>query len=63
MSEGGRTGSGRKGLSQEAIRFGSLDQDRDLSPNAAALIELLSDLGLATQFSDGLVMCHSKPRF
>ena len=45
------------------LGYVGLDQDRDLSPNAAALIELLSDLGLATQFSDGLVMCHSKPRF
>ncbi len=40
-----------------------LDQDRDLTPNATALIGLLSDLGLATRFSDGLVMCHSQPCF
>ncbi len=45
------------------LGYVGLDQDRDLTPNATALIELLSDLGLATQFSDGLVMCHSKPRF
>ena len=39
-----------------------LDQDRDLSPNAMCLVDLLSDLGLATKFSDGLIMCHSQPR-
>ena len=45
------------------LGYVGLDQDRDLTPNTAALIELLSDLGLATRFSDGLVMCHSRPRF
>jgi hypothetical protein len=45
------------------LGYVGLDQGRDLSPNAKALIELLSDLGLATRFSDGLVMCHSQPRF
>ncbi len=45
------------------LGYVGLDQDRDLTPNASALIELLSDLGLATRFSDGLVMCHSQPRF
>lgn len=45
------------------LGYVGLDQDRDLTPNATALIELLSDLGLATRFSDGLVMCHSQPRF
>jgi hypothetical protein len=45
------------------LGYVGLDQDRDLTPNATALIDLLSDLGLATRFSDGLVMCHSKPRF
>lgn len=56
------------GRSQDADLLGQLgyvglDQDRDLTPNATALIELLSDLGLATRFSDGLAMCHSQPRF
>lgn len=56
------------GRSQDADLLGQLgyvglDQDRDLTPNATALIELLSDLGLATRFSDGLIMCHSQPRF
>ena len=45
------------------LGYVGLDQDRDLTPNANALVALLSDLGLATQFSDGLVMCHSQPRF
>jgi hypothetical protein len=45
------------------LGYVGLDQDRDLAPNAAALIDLLSDLGLATRFSDGLVMGHSEPRF
>jgi hypothetical protein len=45
------------------LGYVGLDQDRDLTPNTTALIELLSDLGLATKFSDGLVMCHSQPRF
>lgn len=56
------------GRAQDAELLGQLgyvglDQDRDLTPNATALIDLLSDLGLATRFSDGLVMCHSEPRF
>jgi len=42
--------------------YDALDQDRDLTPNVTSLVELLSDLGLATRFSDGLVMCHSQPR-
>lgn len=45
------------------LRYAGLDQDRDLIPNVRALVDLLSDLGLATQFSDGLVMCHSQARF
>lgn len=45
------------------LGYVGLDRDRDLTPNATAFIELLSDLGLATRFSDGLVMCHSRPRF
>jgi hypothetical protein len=45
------------------LGYYGLDQDRDLTPNAISLTELLSNLGLATRFSDGLVMCHSKPRF
>jgi hypothetical protein len=40
----------------------ALDQDRDLTPNVMCLVELLSELGLATKFSDGLIMCHSQPR-
>ena len=39
----------------------SLDQDHDLTPNHEALVTFLVELGLATRFSDGLVMCHSKP--
>lgn len=45
------------------LGYTGLDQDRDIGPNTAALIEFLSDLGLATKFSDGLVMCHSVPSF
>ena len=45
------------------LGYVGLDQDLDLTPNATALTELLIDLGLATRFSDGLVMCHSQPRF
>jgi hypothetical protein len=45
------------------LGYVGLDQDRDLTPNTTALIGLLSDLGLATRFSDGVVMCHSDPRF
>jgi hypothetical protein len=45
------------------LGYVGLDQDRDLTPNANALVAFLADLGLATQFSDGLVMCHSQPRF
>lgn len=45
------------------LGYVGLDQDRNLTPNSTALINLLSDLGLATRFSDGLVMCHSEPRF
>jgi hypothetical protein len=41
--------------------YSGLDQDRDIVPNAAALVELLSDLGLATRYSDGLTVCHSQP--
>jgi hypothetical protein len=45
------------------LGYVGLDQDRDLTPNVDALVGLLSDLGLATRFSDGLIMCHSQPRF
>lgn len=43
--------------------YGGLDQDHDLTPNSKALIDLLTEIGLATRYSDGLVMCHSQPRF
>lgn len=45
------------------LGYSGLDQDRDLTPNTETLINLLNDLGLATRFSDGLVMCHSRPQF
>jgi hypothetical protein len=45
------------------LGYVGLDQDRDLTPNTRALVTLLTDLGLATRFSDGVVMCHSDPRF
>ncbi|MBB5030536.1 hypothetical protein [Prosthecobacter vanneervenii] len=45
------------------LGYSGLDQDRDLTPNTEALINFLNDLGLATRFSDGLVMCHSSPQF
>jgi hypothetical protein len=45
------------------LGYTGLDQDRDMAPNAAALIGLLAELGLATTYSDGLVMCHSQPSF
>lgn len=45
------------------LRYAGLDQDRDLTPNVNMLISLLEELGLATRFSDGLVMCHGLPRF
>lgn len=45
------------------LGYTGLDQDQDLTPNAEALTSLLSDLGLATRFSDGLVMCHAKDEF
>ena len=45
------------------LGYTGLDQDQDLAPNVDALINLLAELGLATRFSDGLVMCHSEPRF
>jgi hypothetical protein len=43
--------------------YTGLDQDRDLSPNTDGLVSLLADLGLATCYSDGLVMCHCAPNF
>jgi hypothetical protein len=46
-----------------ALGYTGLDQDQDLTPNTEALTSLLSDLGLATRFSDGLVMCHAKDAF
>jgi hypothetical protein len=46
-----------------SLGYTGLDQDRDLTPNVEALISLLAELGLATRFSDGLVMCHSRPQF
>jgi hypothetical protein len=46
-----------------SLGYSGLDQDRDLTPNVEALISLLAELGLATRFSDGLVMCHSRPQF
>jgi hypothetical protein len=45
------------------LGYAGLDQDHDLTPNVSALVDLLAELGLATRFSDGLVMCHSLPRF
>lgn len=45
------------------LGYAGLDQDHDLIPNMDALVALLSELGLATRFSDGLVMCHSLPKF
>ena len=45
------------------LGYVGLDQDRNLTPNATSLVNLLAELGLATRFSDGLVMCHSQPRF
>jgi hypothetical protein len=45
------------------LGYSGLDQDRDIAPNAAALTGLLSELGLATEYSDGLVMCHGQPSF
>lgn len=45
------------------LGYVGLDQDRDLAPNTDALTSFLIELGLATRFSDGLVMCHSQPRF
>lgn len=47
----------------DELGYAGLDQDRDLTPNANALIDLLTELGLATRFSDGLVMCHSQPHY
>ena len=43
--------------------YTGLDRDRDLTPNMQGLESLLSDLGLATRYSDGLVMCHCTPNF
>lgn len=56
---------GRSDDSELLSRLGyrDLDQDHDLTPNANALISMLTELGLATQYSDGLVMCHSRARF
>lgn len=45
------------------LGYAGLDQDQDLTPNSNSLIDLMTELGLATRFSDGLVMCHSQPRF
>jgi len=45
------------------LGYAGLDQDQNLAPNVNALVSLLAELGLATRFSDGLVMCHSVPRF
>lgn len=45
------------------LGYSGLDQDQDLTPNLNALVDLMTELGLATRFSDGLVMCHSQPRF
>jgi hypothetical protein len=45
------------------LGYAGLDQDHDLTPNVNGLVSLLAELGLATRFSDGLVMCHSLPRF
>ena len=47
----------------ERLGYSGLDQDRDLTPNSEALVHLLTELGLATQYSDGLVMCHSQPNY
>jgi len=57
---GGRPADGRL-LTQ--LGYTGLDQDQDLTPNFEALTSLLSDLGLATRYSDGLVMCHAKDAF
>jgi hypothetical protein len=56
---------GRPEDAEELDRLGysGLDQDRDLTPNSDALVDLLTELGLATRFSDGLVMCHSQPNY
>lgn len=43
--------------------YTGLDQASDLSPNTESLVALLVDLGLATRYSDGLVMCHCEPNF
>jgi len=43
--------------------YTGLDQAGDLSPNTESLVTLLVDLGLATRYSDGLVMCHCEPNF
>ena len=45
------------------LGYAGLDQDHDLTPNVNKLVSLLEELGLATRFSDGLVMCHGLPRF
>jgi hypothetical protein len=57
LSFGGRP---EDGSLLEKIGYSALDQDQDLTPNTEALISLLKDLGLATRFSDGLIMCHAK---
>ena len=43
--------------------YTGLDRDRDLTPNTEGLVALLIDLGLATRYSDGIVMCHCTPNF
>jgi hypothetical protein len=45
------------------LGYTGLDQAGDLSPNTESLVTLLVDLGLATRYSDGLVMCHCEPNF
>lgn len=60
MVFGGRTNDAK--LLRD-LGYAGLDQDHDLTPNVVALTSLLTELGLATRLSDGLVMCHSVPRF
>jgi hypothetical protein len=56
---------GRSGDVELLNRLGyrDLDQDHDLTPNFNAFVDMLSELGLATRYSDGLVMCHSRARY
>jgi hypothetical protein len=45
----------------QTLGYTGLDQDADLEPNTDAFIDLLKRLSLASEPSDGLVLCAANP--